>query len=390
MSIAHPESVLKAAAHPDPYPYYASLLSQGPLQRDTRINLWIALAAGVLTEIFADARCRVRPPAEPVPPSIAGAPAGDVFGNLVRMNEGPRHAKAKAAVGACLAALDMTRLISIARQSAAQLAAELAPRGGDGVDALGFALPVRVVAQAIGFAPDAAVICAKLTGQFVKCFSPLSGPAEIAEANEGAAALIALLREELRQPQRGGPAMLADRLQSLGIDEIDAVIANMIGFMSQTYDASAGLIGNTLLALARDPRLAQRVGGHDALLVRVIEEVARHDSPVHNTRRFLAEDATIAGQAMKPGDQIILIVAAANRDPVLHANPHTFDPDRADRTSFTFGAGRHACAGQAVAISIAAAAIQALLAHGLEVANLASHVRYRPSVNSRIPVFGTA
>ena len=390
MSITHPESVLKAAAHPDPYPYYASLLARSPLQRDASINLWVALGAGVLTSIFGDARCRVRPLAEPVPPTIAGAPAGDVFGNLVRMNEGPRHAKAKAAVGACLAALDMARLTSIARQSAAQLAAELTPKGGNGVDALGFALPVRVVAQAIGFSPEAAATCATLTGQFVKCFSPLSGPAEIAQANEGAAGLIAMLRKELRKPQRGGLAMLADRLQSLGLDDPDALIANMIGFMSQTYDASAGLIGNTLLALARDPRLARRVGGDDALLVRVIEEVARHDSPVHNTRRFLAEDAIIAGQAMKQGDQIILIVAAANRDPALHASPHTFDPERTDRTSFTFGAGRHACAGQAIATGIAAAAIQALLAHGLNVANLAAGGSYRPSINSRIPIFGDA
>lgn len=51
-------------------------------------------------------------------------------------------------------------------------------------------------------------------------------------------------------------------------------------------------------------------------------------------------------------------------------------------------AGRHACAGQAIATGIAAAAVQALLAHGLAVERLAVAVRYRPSVNSRIPVFG--
>jgi cytochrome P450 len=57
--------------------------------------------------------------------------------------------------------------------------------------------------------------------------------------------------------------------------------------------------------------------------------------------------------------------------------------------SFTFGAGRHACAGQAIATGIAAAGIQALMAHGLDIAALAGPVEYRRSINSlRIPIFG--
>ena len=72
------------------------------------------------------------------------------------------------------------------------------------------------------------------------------------------------------------------------------------------------------------------------------------------------------------------------------AVPHVFDPDRADRSSFTFGAGRHACAGQAIATAVAAAGIQALMAHGLDIAALAGPVAYRKAVNSRIPIFGGA
>jgi cytochrome P450 len=222
----------------------------------------------------------------------------------------------------------------------------------------------------------------------VRCLSPLSGPSDIARSNEAASALLEILREELRQPHHGGLAMNAERLQSLGIDEIDAVLANLIGFMSQTYEATAGLIGNTLLALARNAAIRRRVAGDDALLERVIEEVARHDPPVHNTRRFVAQDCIIAGEAMKQGDQILVVLAAANRDPALHAQPHLFDPDRADRRSFTFGAGRHACAGPAIAASIAAAGIQALIEHGLDVASLARSVQYRRSINSRVPLFG--
>jgi cytochrome P450 len=224
----------------------------------------------------------------------------------------------------------------------------------------------------------------------VRCVSPLSSPAEIARSNEAATALQKILADDLQRGRLGGVAMNAERLQSLGIEERDAVLANLIGFMSQTYEATAGLIGNSLLTLTRHPGLCRRAAGDDALLRRAIEEVARHDPPTHNTRRFVAQDCIVAGEAMKQGDQILVVLAAANRDPALHERPHAFYPDRADRSCFTFGAGRHACAGQAMATEIAAAGIQALMAHGLDFSGLSDPVEYRRSVNNRVPVFGGA
>jgi len=388
--VQFPESVLGAAAHPDPYPYYAALLAYRPIYREHRLNLWVALGAKAVSEILGSELCRVRPAAEPVPDAIASAPAGDIFKGLVRMNDGPRHAKAKAAVSACLAAFDPARLTAIARRDAARLACELARAHPGGIDTFSLTLPVQVIAQMIGLPADVAATCAILIGDFVRCLSPLSGPAEIARSNDAAAALLGTLRDELRRPHRGGLAMNAERLQSLGIEEEGAVLANLVGLMSQSYEASAGLIGNTLLALARDADLCRRAAGDDALLHRAVEEVARHDPPVHNTRRFIAQDGIVEGQAMKQGDQILVVLAAANRDPARYSRPHMFDPDRPDRGSFTFGAGRHACAGQAIAAGIAAAGVQALMVHGLDIAALAGPVQYRRSVNSRIPLFGGA
>ncbi|WP_162917163.1 cytochrome P450 [Dongia deserti] len=385
-----PESVLTAAAHPDPYPYYAALLAYRPIYREHRLNLWVALGAQAVSEVLSSALCRVRPVAEPVPAAIAGAPAGNVFKRLVRMNDGPFHAKAKPAVSACLAGFDLAHLTAVARREAAALARDLISAERNSLDRFNFTLPVQVIAQMTGLPPDIAARCATLTGDFVRCLSPLSSPAEIERSNEAAAALLQVLRDELRRPQHGGLAMHAERLQSLGIDDLDAVLANLIGFMSQTYEATAGLIGNTLLALARDAALCPRAAGDDALLRRMIEEVARYDPPIHNTRRFVAQDGMVAGEAMRAGDQILVVLAAANRDPTHCARAHVFDPDRPDRSSFTFGAGPHACTGQTIAIGITAAGIQALLTHGLDVASLASPVEYRRSVNSRIPLFGGA
>jgi cytochrome P450 len=383
--VLFPESLLAAAAHPDPYPYYAALLAYRPLYREHKLGLWVGLGAREVTEVLSSEHVRVRPPSEPVPAAIAGAPAGDIFKHLVRMNDGPRHAQAKAAVGACLARVDPAHTAMIAARHAAALLRTLAVKQRDSLDLFNFTLPVRTVAQLIGLPEEVVGRCAALVGNFVRCLSPLSGPDDIAQSNKAAAVLLELLRDEWRHG--GGLETHAERLRSDGIEDRDAVLANLVGLMSQTYEATAGLIGNTLLALARNPQL-RRVAGDDALLRRAIEEVARHDPSVHNTRRFVAEECVIAGETMRQGDQILVVLAAANRDPAHCERPHVFDADRADRRSFTFGIGRHACTGQAIATAITAAGIRALMTHGLDIAALAGPVQYRKSLNSRIPLFG--
>ena len=96
----------------------------------------------------------------------------------------------------------------------------------------------------------------------------------------------------------------------------------------------------------------------------------------------------VAGQPMKAGDAILVVLAAANRDPALHAQPHNFDPERIDKTCFTFGHGRHACPGASVATTLAVIGVQGLIARGVAFDDLPRAVRYAPSVNARIPMFG--
>jgi cytochrome P450 len=181
--------------------------------------------------------------------------------------------------------------------------------------------------------------------------------------------------------------MLVERLASLGVPQRETALANLLGLMSQTYEATAGLIGNALLALARDEDMRRRAAGDDALLRRVVPEVARHDPPIHNTRRYVAEDCLLAGQALQAGDAILVVLAAANRDPAVNPRPHAFDPARADAACFTFGRGAHACPGGGIAITLAVIGLQALLAGPLDFDSLAAP-RYARSVNARIPVFG--
>jgi cytochrome P450 len=380
-TIAPPADAIAAVTHPDPYPWYARLREGPALVFDERLRLWVASRAGVVREAFAHPALRVRPAAEPVPRAIAGTPAGELFGRLVRMNDGAPHAAHKPVLQKALAGLDL----GLARAGLRRIAAQWPAAG---VNEACFAWPVAGVAHLLGFDDDALPPLSAWTRAFVACLSPLSGEAQLQAASEAAVALMARFEALVAAwPAREGSLLAAVRAQAPD-GASRALLANLVGLLSQTCEATAGLMGNSLVALTREPGLQAQIATRPALLDALVEETARHDPSVQNTRRFAAEPLTVAGTALAAGDAVLLVLGAAQRDPALDPVPDRFDLARAERRMLGFGHGAHACPGQALACTLAAAGVEALLADGLDPAALrARGWDYRPSANARIPVF---
>jgi cytochrome P450 len=385
-----PTDPIAAVTHPDPYPYYAALRARAPLGRDPALGMWVAAGAGAVTAVLQSDLCRVRPPAEPVPAALAASPAGDVFARLVRMTDGPPHARVKPAVAVALDGLDVAALTERAGQLARTLGATLAPeRAGDGLRDFALRLPVYVVAHVLGVGDAELAEAARWTEAFATGLAPGAASEATERAANAAGALRGMFRSRLggRARDRTGPfGALAAAGGRAGIDD-DVVVANAIGLLFQSHEATAALIAGTLAALGARPELSARVAADPQALLAVVREVARWDAPVQNTRRFVARSGVVAEVSMKEGDVILVVLAAANRDPAANADPDRFDLQRSPRVAFTFGVGPHACPGEAIATAIATAGVRELLRAGLDPVRLGPPSNYRRSVNVRMPLW---
>ncbi|AJC61577.1 cytochrome P450 [Streptomyces sp. 769] len=362
MTRSRPATLGAAATHPDPYPFYADLVAERPFGRDADSGLWVAAGAAAVSEVLADPVLRVRPSAEPVPRGIVGTPAGDVFGELVRMTDGAAQAQRRRSL---IAALD-----TVTEEQVVALAGEQAARATGWWD-LQFGVPVRVVAALLGAGGDVPVEAARLIGDFVRCIPASATAEDQAAAAVAAGRLLDLLGLHLRAGGGGLLGALVRLSARDGWPQPAPLLANVIGLLSQTYDATAGLVGNTLLALARH--------GRPDDLAAFVAEVVRHDAPIQNTRRFAAGDTTVAGHHVPAGSTIVLLLAAANRDPLANPDPHAFRPGRADPQVFTFGRGAHRCPGRALATAITVGVASTVTAAPV-------HEGHHPSFNARIPV----
>ena len=373
-----PADPIAAVTHADPYPYYRDLASTLPFYFDPALKLWVAASAAAVAEVLNHADGRVRPAAQPVPPSLAGSAAGDLFGRLIRMNDGVAHAPLKAIVARQMAALDLSDTRSRARALAAAL-----PRvdhdDAHEANRWMFTLPVLAIADLLGLPLErdadghVSTRVAGFVATFAAAMSPLASPADV-EAGVAAAQWLMRLAQTAGDRETADSGLLVALAQAGGDSNMDpaTLTANAIGLMIQSCEATAGLIGNTLVYLGR-------TGWQGADIAASVDRVARIDPPVQNTRRFMAADAMLCGQQVKAGDAVLVLLAAAAHDPSAAVD------DRA----WTFGAGRHGCPGDALARVLATCTVDALLARDIHSDRLAAGVRYRPSVNARIPSFSS-
>ncbi|MFD3700107.1 cytochrome P450 [Streptomyces sp. NPDC058646] len=373
---------IEAVRLPDPYPFYARLVAERPFAHDGALGAWVAADAAAVRSVLGSGALRVRPPAEPVPAGIAGTAAGEVFGDLVRMTDGEPQRRLKAVVAQALGRADTERA---GRLAAAFTREALAGGGRIPYEELMFGVPARVVAALSGLTDGADAEAARAIGDFVQCIPASATPAQQQAAASAAARLRELLRPGI-EAGGTGPGLLAELVRAAdgaSWTQRAPLVSNAVGFLSQTYDATAGLLGNTLVALARGAAAVPRDARAAGALVR---EVVRYDAPVQNTRRFAAEPYRYGDAKVEPGEQVLVVLAAANRDPAVNRDPQVLDPGRVNPAVFTFGAAAHRCPGENLAAALAAAVLMTLLAAGWAPADLPADPAYRPLANARIPL----
>ncbi|MGH6625174.1 MAG: cytochrome P450 [Burkholderiaceae bacterium] len=357
-----PAHAVEAASHADPYSYYRQLREERPLYFDDQLKLWVASSYAVIDEAFQSPALRVRPPAEPVPRALLGSPAGEVFANLVRMSDGAFHATHKAQVQQSARRWTLQQVAEISRQATAELQPVL------GVNDFLTALPVQVMARLLGVSNSQLKQTTQWVHDFTAGIAADASAEAVARANEAATALLTQGAEQ-------------------GLSPVQA--ANRIALMQQSLDATAGLLGNTVNLLQQRSELGEQVAASPDFARVLVAEVVRWDAPIHNTRRFAAEDLTLARQSLRRGEGLLLVLASANHDEALNPQPDRFEVQRPRRRNLTFGAGAHACPGEQLAIEIVAACANSMWATAGFDHYFGRISGYRPLPNARIPVFAT-
>ena len=127
------------------------------------------------------------------------------------------------------------------------------------------------------------------------------------------------------------------------------LIATSIVLLIAGHETTANLIGSGTLALLRNPSQMQTLKDDPSLIKAAVEELLRYVNPVQFVNRYAGEDLEIGGVPIPKGSHLILVLAGANHDADFHAEAERLDLRQGDTQHVAFGQGIHYCLGAPLA-----------------------------------------
>jgi cytochrome P450 len=127
------------------------------------------------------------------------------------------------------------------------------------------------------------------------------------------------------------------------------LFANIVLLLIAGHENSTSLIGNGAAMLLELPDIRAELAQDSSRWPAAIEELMRLVSPNQFIRRQAREDVILGEQTIRAGDAVLLILAAANRDPEAFPEPDRFVLDRPNRQTVALGHGIHYCLGAPLA-----------------------------------------
>ena len=231
--------------------------------------------------------------------------------------------------------------------------------GGDVVDvieAIAYPLPIIMICELLGVPAADQLAFRRWSAALTKSIDPgvLRTDADN-DAIDGATRemhdyVAALLDERRASPRDDLLSALLDARNGDDRLELDEIIDLATLLLLAGHETTVSLIGNGLDALLRHRDQLDRWRADPGLDDVAIDELLRFDSPLQMAQRIATEPLTIDGVDVPAGDQIIVMLAAANRDPVMFDQPDRLDLSRRNANRhLSFGGGIHHCLGASLA-----------------------------------------
>ena len=344
----------------DPFPVFAEVRRLGPVHAVTLADghgAWLVAGYDEALAALNDPRLSKDMHAALATGSgvVAEGLPGPAFARHMLTVDPPDHTRLRRLVSAAFSPRRVEALRAHVQTIADDLLDDIAAQGPDSrvdlVRAFAFPLPFTVICELLGVpAPDRAPL-----GQgFTKLLVPTSTPAEYAAAKEASDAVVGMLGALVEAKQKDPGDDLVSALISArdGDERLDnqELLSTIFQLIVAGHDTTASLIGNSLVALFRNPVQLAELRADPTKIPRAIEEFLRYDAPVpHSTFRYTAEPVHLGGVAIPAGAQVIICLAAANRDAGRYTRPERLDLDRGEARHLAFGHGIHHCLGAPLA-----------------------------------------
>ena len=341
----------------DVYALYERIRRRGPVVR-SRTGLFALTSAQLCEQVLRDPTFGVRPADGPrTDPMAPMSMPPTVSGSFLEMDP-PEHTRLRRVVAPAFRPKAVRSWAPRVEAVLHRLIEELERSGRlqtgfDVMEDLASPFPIAVISEVLGI-PDVHAARFREIGSIVG--QALDGVRTLPQADRLYAAGVELeemftqiLNQRAVDPRDDVLSVLATARAEGGLGVTDALeTAGLL--LVAGFETTVNLIGNGVAALQTHPDWWARLREEPEVAPAVVEETLRWDPSVQATSRIAHADTELAGIPVPAGTTVLVLLAAANRDPAAHENPSAFDPGRGgDPYHLSFSSGMHYCLGAPLA-----------------------------------------
>ena len=358
------------AVRDDPFPYFAAVRAQCPVQ-PVRLSdghdAWVILGHEAARQALNDPRISKDMLAALAddPDVVAEGLPGPAFSRHMLNVDPPDHTRlrrlvAKAFLPSRVAALE-PRIQVLTDDLLDQLAAQGPDATVDLVEGFAHPLPFRVICELLGVPEGDRAPLHDHFGVLMRPWGDDPPPAAVLASDS----IVACLRDLVEAKRRSPGDDLVSVLVSAGDDDRlndQELLSSLFQLIVAGHDTTTANIGNAVVALLDHPDQLEALRADLDRMPAAVEELLRYSAPVpHATFRRTTGPLAVGGTEIPDGQQVLVCLAAANHDPAAHPDPDVLDIDRPARAHLAFGHGIHFCLGAPLARLEARVALATLL-----------------------------
>ncbi|HEY7984344.1 MAG TPA: cytochrome P450, partial [Ktedonobacterales bacterium] len=354
------EHLIEPEHHANPYPFYQRLRASAPVHHDAQFGWVFTRHADVVAALrdphMSAERARLGKVEIPEHVRELVAPALRAFLRQMLFLDPPDHTRLRALVNKAFTPRAVAAMRQQVQVIVDELLDEIAAGGAtaDLIERFAYPLPVVVIAQMMGVPRADHDQFTAWTGELGAL---IGGTALTPERAPQALSAVLRMMDYFRRiiaDHRAHPR--DDLLQALisaedrgDVLSEDELLGNCMLLLAAGHGTTTHLIGNGLVALFQHPDQWARLVERPELAASAVTEILRYDGTVQMTSRKARVPVTIGGQRVEAGEQVVTVLAAANRDPAQFPDPDRLDLTRAENRHVAFGHGIHYCVGAPLA-----------------------------------------
>lgn len=229
--------------------------------------------------------------------------------------------------------------------------------GGDWVDRVANPLPTRAMARVVGLPledVDRLLDWAMAGTEILAGTTTLERMAFVgAKSGEMSAYLLERLQRAVAAPEgQPSPGVIGELGRGVreGLISQSDGVSILVVLVGAGGESTSSLTGNAVRILAQQPELQQELRANPALIPEFVEEAVRLEPSFLGHYRHVNRDTKLADVELPEDSRLLLLWAAANRDPEIFENPDCIDIHRSGlRDHLSFGRGIHFCVGARLA-----------------------------------------